>query len=82
MLLLYEEGLRVVIHTANLISADWHQKTQGYDELLHSCCQWVAHVDQQVTNGKLTTLGRKPMKDRETRPCSGVWVCPRQAFPF
>ncbi|XP_074091624.1 tyrosyl-DNA phosphodiesterase 1 isoform X2 [Macrotis lagotis] len=29
MLLLYEEGLRVVIHTSNLIQADWHQKTQG-----------------------------------------------------
>lgn len=30
MLLLYEEGLRVVIHTSNLIHADWHQKTQGF----------------------------------------------------
>ncbi|XP_005992768.1 tyrosyl-DNA phosphodiesterase 1 [Latimeria chalumnae] len=29
MLLLYEEGLRVVIHTSNLIHDDWHQKTQG-----------------------------------------------------
>uniref|UniRef100_A0A8D2CZC3 Tyrosyl-DNA phosphodiesterase 1 n=1 Tax=Sciurus vulgaris TaxID=55149 RepID=A0A8D2CZC3_SCIVU len=29
MLLLYEEGLRVVIHTSNLIHEDWHQKTQG-----------------------------------------------------
>ncbi|XP_040831107.1 tyrosyl-DNA phosphodiesterase 1 [Ochotona curzoniae] len=29
MLLRYEEGLRVVIHTANLIHEDWHQKTQG-----------------------------------------------------
>ncbi|XP_043930634.1 tyrosyl-DNA phosphodiesterase 1 isoform X2 [Protopterus annectens] len=29
MLLLYEEGFRVVIHTANLIFDDWHQKTQG-----------------------------------------------------
>ncbi|KAF2986216.1 hypothetical protein EK904_009744 [Melospiza melodia maxima] len=29
MLLLYEEGLRVVIHTSNLIADDWHQKTQG-----------------------------------------------------
>ncbi|KAH0502407.1 Tyrosyl-DNA phosphodiesterase 1 [Microtus ochrogaster] len=29
MLLLYEEGLRVVIHTSNLIREDWHQKTQG-----------------------------------------------------
>ncbi|XP_019407940.1 PREDICTED: tyrosyl-DNA phosphodiesterase 1 isoform X1 [Crocodylus porosus] len=29
MLLLYEEGLRVVIHTSNLIADDWYQKTQG-----------------------------------------------------
>ncbi|KAM6170919.1 tyrosyl-DNA phosphodiesterase 1 isoform 1-T1 [Erethizon dorsatum] len=29
MLLLYEEGLRVVIHTSNIIREDWHQKTQG-----------------------------------------------------
>ncbi|XP_066550263.1 tyrosyl-DNA phosphodiesterase 1 [Amia ocellicauda] len=29
MLLLYEEGLRVVIHTSNMIPADWFQKTQG-----------------------------------------------------
>ena len=30
MLLLYTEGMRVVIMTANLIPDDWHQKTQGY----------------------------------------------------
>uniref|UniRef100_A0A5F9D5P1 Tyrosyl-DNA phosphodiesterase 1 n=1 Tax=Oryctolagus cuniculus TaxID=9986 RepID=A0A5F9D5P1_RABIT len=41
MLLLYEEGLRVVIHTSNLIHEDWHQKTQGiwlsplYPRLVH-----------------------------------------------
>lgn len=29
MFLLYKEGLRVVIHTANLIHKDWDQKTQG-----------------------------------------------------
>jgi hypothetical protein len=29
MLLLYAEGLRVVITTANLIHADWDKKTQG-----------------------------------------------------
>ncbi|XP_059162310.1 tyrosyl-DNA phosphodiesterase 1-like isoform X2 [Physella acuta] len=29
MLLLYNSGLRVVIHTANMVSNDWHQKTQG-----------------------------------------------------
>ncbi|XP_060612854.2 tyrosyl-DNA phosphodiesterase 1 [Anolis sagrei] len=29
MILQYEEGLRVVIHTANLIAEDWYQKTQG-----------------------------------------------------
>ena len=30
MFLLYEEGLRIVVHTANLIEKDWDQKTQGY----------------------------------------------------
>ena len=30
MFLLYEHGMRVVIHTANLIEQDWNQKTQGY----------------------------------------------------
>ena len=30
MLLLYTEGMRVVITTANLIHMDWDQKTQGY----------------------------------------------------
>ena len=30
MLLLYTEGMRVVITTANLIERDWDQKTQGY----------------------------------------------------
>ncbi len=29
MLLQYTTGIRVVIHTANLIEEDWHQKTQG-----------------------------------------------------
>ena len=29
MLLQYDQGLCVVIHTANLIRQDWHQKTQG-----------------------------------------------------
>ncbi|XP_033125892.1 tyrosyl-DNA phosphodiesterase 1-like isoform X2 [Anneissia japonica] len=29
MILLYKDGLRVVIHTANLIHSDWHQKSQG-----------------------------------------------------
>eukprot|EP00118_Oscarella_pearsei_P011910 m.83681 g.83681 ORF g.83681 m.83681 type:complete len:474 (+) comp36365_c0_seq2:231-1652(+) len=29
MLLLYDVGIRVVVHTANLIPRDWSQKTQG-----------------------------------------------------
>lgn len=29
MLLLYTEGLRVVVHTANLRADDWYEKTQG-----------------------------------------------------
>ncbi|XP_008053554.1 tyrosyl-DNA phosphodiesterase 1-like, partial [Carlito syrichta] len=41
MLLLYEEGLRVIVHTSNLIREDWHQKTQGmwlsplYPRIIH-----------------------------------------------
>ena len=29
MLLQYEDGLRVIIHTSNLEPKDWNQKTQG-----------------------------------------------------
>lgn len=35
MILQYTEGLRVVIHTANLVAKDWDQKTQGYKEDSH-----------------------------------------------
>lgn len=37
MLLLYSDGLRVVITTANLIIQDWDQKTQGYEHLSLLC---------------------------------------------
>lgn len=33
MLLLYEDGMRVVIHTANMVEQDWDQKTQGYVDI-------------------------------------------------
>ncbi|KAL4832686.1 hypothetical protein H8958_012627, partial [Nasalis larvatus] len=42
MLLLYEEGLRVVIHTSNLIHADWHQKTQGI---------WLSPLYPRIVDG-------------------------------
>lgn len=29
MFLRYKTGMRVVVHTANLIEQDWSQKTQG-----------------------------------------------------
>lgn len=29
MFLRYQEGLRIAIHTCNLVAKDWHQKTQG-----------------------------------------------------
>lgn len=29
MILHYENGLRVIIHTSNLVEKDWSQKTQG-----------------------------------------------------
>lgn len=37
MLLQYDAGLRVVIHTANLTENDWYQKTQGFVSRLSSC---------------------------------------------
>uniref|UniRef100_A0A8C4MZR4 Tyrosyl-DNA phosphodiesterase 1 n=1 Tax=Equus asinus TaxID=9793 RepID=A0A8C4MZR4_EQUAS len=42
MLLLYEEGLRVVIHTSNLLHADWHQKTQGI---------WLSPLYPRIVHG-------------------------------
>ncbi|XP_064622504.1 tyrosyl-DNA phosphodiesterase 1-like [Lineus longissimus] len=41
MLLLYKEGLRVVIHTSNLIQQDWHQKTQGI---------WISPLFPKLSN--------------------------------
>lgn len=29
MFLMYKNGMRVVVHTANMIEIDWYQKTQG-----------------------------------------------------
>ena len=29
MLLVYPQGIRVVVHTANLIHVDWNNKSQG-----------------------------------------------------
>ncbi|XP_005105439.2 tyrosyl-DNA phosphodiesterase 1 isoform X2 [Aplysia californica] len=43
MLLLYKSGMRVVIHTANLIPNDWHQKTQGI---------WVSPLFPPLTQGE------------------------------
>lgn len=42
MLLLYEEGLRVIIHTSNLIHEDWHQKTQGI---------WLSPLYPRIAHG-------------------------------
>ncbi|XP_064427539.1 tyrosyl-DNA phosphodiesterase 1 isoform X3 [Mirounga angustirostris] len=46
MLLLYEEGLRLVIHTSNLIHADWHQKTQGI---------WLSPLYPRIIHGTHTS---------------------------
>ncbi|KAM8807191.1 tyrosyl-DNA phosphodiesterase 1 [Eudromia elegans] len=48
MLLLYEEGLRVVIHTSNLISEDWHQKTQGI---------WISPLYPRLPQGATGSAG-------------------------
>ncbi|XP_065541930.1 tyrosyl-DNA phosphodiesterase 1 isoform X2 [Lathamus discolor] len=48
MLLLYEEGLRVVIHTSNLIADDWHQKTQGI---------WLSPLYPRLSQGTSGSAG-------------------------
>ncbi|XP_069493562.1 tyrosyl-DNA phosphodiesterase 1 isoform X2 [Ambystoma mexicanum] len=48
MLLLYTEGLRVVIHTSNLIRDDWHQKTQGI---------WLSPLYPRLPNGSPESAG-------------------------
>ncbi|XP_057293372.1 tyrosyl-DNA phosphodiesterase 1-like [Hydractinia symbiolongicarpus] len=42
MLLLYTNGLRIVIHTANLVENDWFQKTQGV---------WISPLFQKCPPG-------------------------------
>ena len=44
MFLLYKEGLRVVITTANLIAMDWDQKTQGYINIQICTFMLLLHV--------------------------------------
>uniref|UniRef100_UPI00398F3E44 tyrosyl-DNA phosphodiesterase 1 isoform X2 n=1 Tax=Pristiophorus japonicus TaxID=55135 RepID=UPI00398F3E44 len=48
MLLLYDEGFRVVIHTSNLIHDDWHQKTQGI---------WLSPLYPRLPEGSSETAG-------------------------
>ncbi|CAH2328016.1 tyrosyl-DNA phosphodiesterase 1 [Pelobates cultripes] len=48
MLLLYKEGLRVVIHTSNLIHEDWHQKTQGI---------WLSPLYPRIAEGASISAG-------------------------
>ncbi|XP_067680530.1 tyrosyl-DNA phosphodiesterase 1-like isoform X2 [Haliotis asinina] len=45
MLLLYDKGMRVVIHTANLIQRDWYQKSQGV---------WVSPVFPKLPADQVT----------------------------
>ncbi|KAM4690562.1 tyrosyl-DNA phosphodiesterase 1 [Rhinophrynus dorsalis] len=48
MLLLYKEGLRIVIHTSNLIRDDWHQKTQGI---------WLSPLYPRLPEGSSASAG-------------------------
>ncbi|KAG8449061.1 hypothetical protein GDO86_015932 [Hymenochirus boettgeri] len=48
MLLLYKEGLRVVIHTSNLIHEDWNQKTQGI---------WLSPLYPRLSEGTSVSVG-------------------------
>ncbi|XP_068238033.1 probable tyrosyl-DNA phosphodiesterase [Palaemon carinicauda] len=54
MLLQYTNGLRVVIHTANLVPDDWEEKTQGY---------WVSPLFPELGDDKSSLLdGESPTR--------------------
>ncbi|KAM8921329.1 tyrosyl-DNA phosphodiesterase 1 [Pelodytes ibericus] len=55
MLLLYKEGIRVVIHTSNLIRDDWHQKTQGI---------WLSPLYPRIAEGASISAGESPTNFR------------------
>ncbi|XP_045608059.1 probable tyrosyl-DNA phosphodiesterase [Procambarus clarkii] len=54
MIFQYQDGLRVVVHTANLVPDDWYEKTQGF---------WVSPVFPVLENGKSGLLdGESPTR--------------------
>ncbi|XP_076054925.1 tyrosyl-DNA phosphodiesterase 1-like [Oratosquilla oratoria] len=58
MIFLYTSGIRVVIHTANLVEDDWYEKTQGY---------WVSPVFPPLGNGKSSLLeGESPTQFKQS----------------
>ncbi|XP_041353017.1 tyrosyl-DNA phosphodiesterase 1-like isoform X2 [Gigantopelta aegis] len=60
MFLLYDNGMRVVIHTANLVEGDWYQKTQGV---------WVSPLFPKLapgaTNSGANIVGDSPTHFKE-----------------
>ncbi|XP_066921282.1 tyrosyl-DNA phosphodiesterase 1-like [Clytia hemisphaerica] len=54
MLLLYDHGLRVVVHTANLIEQDWNQKSQGI---------WISPLFKKSQDGNTTNTKQDHFKD-------------------
>lgn len=52
MMMLYENGLRIVIHTSNLVEGDWYQKTQG---------MWVSPIFPKLKEPSIT-IGESPTK--------------------
>lgn len=54
MIFEYKTGLRVVVHTANLVPDDWYEKTQGF---------WVSPLFPELENGKASLLdGESPTR--------------------
>lgn len=56
MLLLYDDGMRVVIHTSNLIERDWFQKTQG---------MWISPLFPKLKPTESKTSGDSPTRFKQ-----------------
>ena len=50
MFLLYKHGMRVVVHTANMIDIDWYQKTNGV---------WISELFPRIAHSTASNVNIK-----------------------
>nr|XP_039264827.1 tyrosyl-DNA phosphodiesterase 1-like [Styela clava] len=73
MFLKYKEGIRIVIHTANLVERDWFQKTQGiWVSPLFIECQSSSKIEKSTFSFKHDML--EYLKEYKKHPDLTKWI--------